>query len=349
MNRIRRKWGIVAAAAILCGFLSFLYFHLVPPEWEVRITAAVEGPAAEALPGVVISRQFVSHIRDLTGVPLALSAVPIPGTNLVALSGRAVSAAHAAAGMDAVLDRLAPVMNWAGDISIIPLIRTDPAPIPQPGDLRTVLAAALAGGLAAALLLFPLPKREDPLDLMDLLRRWGRLARRRLPGLLMLCLLCGGGNLLWTALTFSPVCTASAVVSVGTYDPDSARALPATVSGLLASDLAPRPGITAEAIGQSNLFALTAPGETPAAAEAALTAAITQWPELAAYAHRDLTMQPHQPIQVTAPQSFQPLAACGTGILVGVVLWALILFLSLLLLPLNIDTAPSEAYNKSQS
>lgn len=333
MVHSRLKIWLVAASAVLSGLAAFLYGHWMSPVWEVRATILAEGTGAEALPGVVNTVQFSGHIQELTDFSGQLTAKAIPGTRLVVIVLRDDTPAHAAAGRSAVLDRLDAVMPWVGDCHMEPLLLSDPVALPGTGSAETCLAAALAGGLLAALLLFPLPSRDTPLDLMDLLRRWGTVARRHLAGLLIISLLCGGGNYIRETLSFSPVYTAATLVSIGEYSPDAAKNLSATVYGLLDSDLMTVSGITAAPVGQSNLFSLTAVGHTPEAAEDKLAAAIALWPKLAIYADRDLTILQRQPLQITAPQSFRPLAAWGRGILLGTILWAGLLFLSLLIHP----------------
>ena len=333
MGHTRLKIWLVAAAAVLGGLAAFWGIYLTPPDREARATILAEGEAAQALPGVVNSSQFSRHIQEITDFSGTLSAKPVPGTHLVTVTARDNVSAHAAAGLSAALDRLEAVMPWVGPCHMEPLVLSDPAALPDAGNAETCLAGALAGGLLAALLLFPLPRREEPLDLMDLIRGWGKLARRRLMGLLLVCLIFGSGNYLREKLAFSPTFTASALVSVGEYSPDTVQNLPATVYGLLDSDLMTVPGITAAAVGQSNLFTFTATGETAEAAENALTAAMDLWPELAVYATQDLTISQRQPLRITAPQPFRPIAAWGNGILPGAILWAGLLCLRLLLSP----------------
>ena len=333
MARSRLKIWLVAAAAVLGGLAAFVYCQLLPPVWEARATILAEGEAAKALPGVVNDAQFASHIQDFTDFSGRLTAVPIPGTHLVVLTAWDDASSHAAAGLSAALDRLDAVMPWVGQCRMELLLLSEPTVLPEAGCAETCLAGAIAGGILAALLLFPLPRREEPLDLFHLLRRWGRLARRHLPGLLIVCLIFGGGNYLRETLAFTPVYSASVPVSIGEYSPDAASKLSATVSGLLDSDLMTVPGITAAAVGQSNLFTLSATGETPEAAQVALTSAMDLWPELTTYAHRDLTMRPHQPVQITAPQSFSSAAAWTNGGLLGAFLWAGLLFLGVLTEP----------------
>lgn len=340
MDRSRLKIWLAAAAAVLGGLAAFLYCQLTGPVWEARATILAEGPAAQALPGLVNAEPFSGHIRELTDFSGILTANAIPGTQLVDICARDEVSAHAAAGLDAALDRLEAVMPWMGEGRMETLLLSDPIALPGTGSAKTCLAGALAGGILAALLLFPIPKREEPLDLIELLRRWGKLARRQLLGLLVVCLLCGGGNYLREAIAFSPVYTATTLVSIGEYSPDGAKNLPATVYGLLDSDLMTVPGVTAAAVGQSNLFTFTATGETQSAAEEKLTAAIALWPQLSIYADRDLTLLQRQPMQITAPQSFPTAAVWGKGILLGAFLGAGLLFLRLLVSPKILTPPP---------
>lgn len=334
------KIWLVAAATVLCGLLPCLQNFLTPPDWEARATIMVTGSAAQALPGVVNDGQFARHIRDLTDFSGTLTTESIPGTALVTLCARDDSYAHAAAGRAAALDRLDALMLWVGECQVEPVLIAEPAALPHTLSVETCLAAALAGGLLAFLVLFPLPKREEPLDLLDLLGRWLRLSRHRWGWLLLLCLLFGGGNYLRERNNFVPTATATILVSMGQYSPDSADTLCSAVYGLLDSHLMTVPGVTCKAVGQTNLFTLTAAAQTPDAAREALTAAMAQWPELAGYAHRDLTLRPRQPMQTTPPQPFRPGAAWGTGCLLGAVFWAAALFLELLVSPQILTPPP---------
>lgn len=336
MNHLRLKRWLVAAAAVLGGLAAALYCHLTPQIWEARATVLAEGPAAQAIPGLVESSHFTGHIRDLTDFSGQLTASAIPGTHLVVLTARDDAPAHADAGLSAALDRLEAVIPWIGECAIEPLILSDPLALPALGNAETCLAGVLAGGILVALLLFPLPKRQEPLDFADLLH----LARRRLGALFLLCLLLGGSNYIREKRSNTPVSTASTLVSVGTYSQDTAKTLSAAVCGLIHSDLMTIPGITAQAVGQSNLFTLTAAAETPEEARNALTAAMALWPELAVYGNRDLNMLPRQPVAITGPQPFRPLAAWGKGILLGGILWAGLLFLHLLIDPQILTPPP---------
>lgn len=333
MNRSRLKYWLVAAAAVLGGLAALLYCHLTPPIWEARATILAEGPAAQALPGVVKSSQFTSHIRELTDFWGHLTAAAIPGTHLVVLTAQDNAPAHTAAGCSAALNRLDAVMAWVGECTVEPLLLSDPIALPDAGNVETCLAGILTGGILAILLLFPLPKREEPLDFTDILSRWLHLAKRRLSVLLLLSLMLGAGNYFCEKSRYTPIFTATTLVSIGEYTPETAKNLSATVYGLLDSDLMTVPGITAAAVGQSNLFTLFATGETPEAAEAALTSAIALWPELAVYAAQDLTLLQRQPVQVTTPQPFPTAAVWANGCLLGALLWAALLFLRLLLTP----------------
>lgn len=336
MHHLRLKRWLAAAAAVLGGLAAALYCHLTPQIWEVRATVLAEGAAAQAVPSLVGSVQFTGHIRELTDFSGQLAASAIPGTHLVVLTARDAVPAHASAGLSAALDRLDAMMPWVGECAIEPLILSDPAALPTAGNAEICLAGALAGGILAVLLLFPLPKRQEPLDFADLFR----LAKRRLGGLLLLCLLLGGGNYFREKHSDPPVSAATILVSVGTYSQDTAKTLTDSVCALVHSDLMTVPGITAQPVGQSNLFLLTATAETPEKARDALTAAMALWPELAVYGTQNLDLVPRQPMEITAPQPFRPLAAWGKGLLLGAALWAALLFLHLVTEPQILTPPP---------
>ena len=214
-------------------------------------------------------------------------------------------------------------------------------------------AALLLFSGAVLLLSLPVPGFRSELDLGDLLRRFRELTRRRWYLVLIFSLLGASGYSICQTAVYTPVFEASAVVSLGNYNEETAPLLPYIVTGLLSSDLMHQhlpPGweIAAEAAAESNLFTFTATAATGDAAQAALDTALARWAELSSYALIDLPLETHQLVPAVLTNAFSLPTTLCTGLVLGLLAWICIA-LCAILFRLNIDTAATEAYNESQS
>ncbi len=347
MKRIQRKWLVIPLFAALIACFIFLK---PSPVWEVRATILVRGEAARTVPALLESAFFSRHLREISDFDGPISASAIPGTRLVQLTLREDTKSHALAGMEAALNRISPVMGYfTEDFSMEILLEprifehsTQPDPAP-----------CLLAGAAILLLFLPAPKFREELDLLDLLRRFGRLTKRLWIPALVVCLLVSCGYYVYRKVTYIPVFQANAVVSVGDYDAQTVSQLPATVRGLLNCDLLARElpvncRISAEAAADSNLFTLTAAASAPDAAQTALNTAITRWPALTGYAEQDLSIHIHETEAPGLVNPFPGRSVGTTGFLLGLLCWSVCAF-ALLLFRQNVDTAACKAYNESQS
>lgn len=318
--------------------------------WETRATLCVQGEAAGTVPKLLESSFFTDHLREISDFDGQIQAKALPGTTLVEITLREDSPVHAQAGMDALLNRLSPVMGYfSQDFSLEIILEPNISEKFSQQDRGILLLA----GTAVLLLLMPVPKFRGELDLADLLRRFWKLTRRRWYLVLAFLLLGTSGYAICHSATYVPVYEASAVISLGDYNGETAPLLPYVVKGLLGSDLLAQqlpPGceISGEAAAESNLFTFTALAATHDAAQTALDTVLSRWEELSRYALIDLPLETHQlaPAVLANPCSLPGVITKGAAL--GLFSWLCIAFAAILFRQ-NIDTAPCKAYNESQS
>lgn len=335
--------------AVVFLLLALLFFP-ASSSWEARATLSIHGEAAGTVPELLESSFFAGHIREISDFDGQIQASAIPGTSLVEIALRDDSAAHVRAGMEALLNRLSPVMRYFSEDFSMEII-LEPS-ISEKSSQQDRADLLLFGG-AVLLLSLPAPKFRGELDLLYLLRRFFKLTRRRWYLVLAFSLLGTLGYYVYRSAAYAPVFQATALVSLGSYDAETAPLLPYIIDGLLSSDLLaqhlpPDCEIFGEAAAESNLFTLTATAATGDAAQAALDRVLSHWEELSAYALTDLPLRLHQLAPAVLANSLSHPAILCKGGLLGLMGWVCAAFASILFRR-NIDTAASKAYNESQS
>lgn len=330
-----KKLCIIAAAALIFALGAFACHKLQPPVYAARATISVSGEAAESAPGMLTSEQFYQHIREISDFDGLITAAQIPGTCLIEITLQDDVHAHALAGLNAAIERLPAMMAYLSDnFRMETVLEAAVFQLPAEQPFKACILAALTGAAIAALLLFPLPPRNEELDLLDVLRSFQKLARRFWPGILAVCILTTGGNFARARLTYVPVYEAAALVSVGDYDPQAAQQISATFRGLLGSDVmadlmlsqlgAEEIGgsISAAQVAETNLFELTAAAADPEAAIQILQAAMACFPQAAIYANANLPLQVHQMPTASLANPFSAADAIIKGLFLGLALCA---------------------------
>ena len=261
-----RKMFALLLSALVFALAGFLWAIISGPVWEARATLSLDAPEAlAALPGMLADR--------------GVSAYAIPGTDVMEVALRAKGPEPAQAGLDGALGMIPELLSYLDISAEVSTLTTAARCLSQPQPGFSALVGGILGYLAAMLWRMPTPKAREPMDLGLFLKELGRAFRRRLLPVFLTILLCISGAGFWHHFREAPNYTATALIRVGQYDPDTADGLAAAFLGLSGSQLG-EPDVDAQRIGKTNLFRISSISDSKAVAVSKLDAALAGLPRL---------------------------------------------------------------------